>query len=335
MKTPVPEKLHYELVKEIKPVFRYEGQPVEAFTGQCREKLKELLGMNEFVPCEPTVTVTERSELNGCRRIHFTVETEKDYLAHCDLLLPPTQAGPLPLCVCLQGHASGAHRSLNLNKYPCDTSPASEGDRDFAIQAVARGYAALAVEQRGFGECGGTDRGPDCNPGTYKALLLGRTTIGERVWDVSRILDAMETNFADLVTLKGSLCMGNSGGGTATIYIACLEHRLDAFMPSCAMCTYLDSIVAMTHCSCNYIPGIAKYFDMGDLAMMMAPKKLVVVCGKDDPIFPLHGVKKSFELIQKCYAAHGAPENCRLVIGNEGHRFYAADAWPVLEELMK
>ena len=28
MKTSIPEKLHYELVKEIKPVFRYEDQPV-------------------------------------------------------------------------------------------------------------------------------------------------------------------------------------------------------------------------------------------------------------------------------------------------------------------
>ena len=76
------------------------------------------------------------------------------------------------------------------------------------------------------------------------------------------------------------------------------------------------------------------YFDMGDLAVMIAPKKLVVVCGKDDDIFPLHGVKETFGIIETLYKASDAPDGCALVVGDGGHRFYADDAWPVMKGLL-
>ena len=127
---------------------------------------------------------------------------------------------------------------------------------------------------------------------------------------------------------------GNSGGGTATYYTACLDERIKLAVPSCAVCTYKHSIAAMRHCVCNFIPNIATYFDMGDLAGLIAPRKLVVVNGKDVPIFPEAGVQESYEVIKKMYAAAGVPDNCALVTGNGAHRFYADDAWPVLHKMM-
>jgi hypothetical protein len=150
----------------------------------------------------------------------------------------------------------------------------------------------------------------------------------------SRVLDAVLETWGAYVTMENSVLMGNSGGGTATWYTACLEHRFAVYMPSCAVCTFRDSIIAMQHCSCNYVPNLAKWMDMGDMAVMIAPKKLVIVCGKDDPIFPLHGVKETWETVKNLYAAAGTPDNCRLVIGEGSHRFYADDAWPVVKELL-
>ena len=74
---------------------------------------------------------------------------------------------------------------------------------------------------------------------------------------------------------------------------------------------------------------------MGDLAGLIAPRYLVIVCGKDDKIFPLHGVQKSYETAKALYQAAGAPDNCKLVVGNEGHRFYADDAWPVMHAFIR
>ena len=327
----LPLEHHKTLSADKIPLLRWDGTtPIDEWRAKCHDKLWELLGMDEFSLCEPIFTITEEGMLEGNRHIHFTLQTEEGYFTHCDLLLPPEQTGPLPLCVCLQGHSSGAHISLGQPKYPGDEETIRGGDRDFAIRAVKEGFAALAIEQRAFGLCGGTA----CERPAMTALLLGRTLVGERVWDIMRALDAMETHFADTVTLAGSVLMGNSGGGTATYYAACLEHRFDGFMPSCAISTYHDSIIALHHCTCNYIPGVAKYFDMGDLAILIAPKKLTVVCGTHDDIFPLNGVKKMFGIMQELYRASGAEDACSLVIGEEGHRFYADAAWPVMKSLL-
>ena len=330
-----PLQHHIDLTANVKPSMRYDGvSDLGAWRDACETTLRGLLGMDEFVECEPVFEITEDGVLNGNRRIHFTLQTEEGYFTHCDLLLPPEQDGPLPLCVCLQGHSKGAHISLGQPKYPGDEETIRGGDRDFAVRAVKEGFAALAIEQRAFGLCGGTEKGPACERPFMTAIMLGRTLIGERVWDVSWVIDAVLLHFGNLVTMTGSVLTGNSGGGTATYYTACLEHRFDGYMPSCAVCTYRDSIVAMHHCSCNYVPRIAKYFDMGDLALLIAPKKLVVVCGKDDPIFPLAGVEETFGIIRGLYEAAGVPDSCAMVVGDGGHRFYADAGWKVMKELL-
>ena len=72
---------------------------------------------------------------------------------------------------------------------------------------------------------------------------------------------------------------------------------------------------------------------MGDLAAIIAPRKLVVVAGSEDELFPIAGVRKVYDVIERIYFAAGAAGKCRLVVGNGPHRFYAADAWPVFNEL--
>jgi hypothetical protein len=127
--------------------------------------------------------------------------------------------------------------------------------------------------------------------------------------------------------------MGNSGGGTITYFAACLDERIGIAMPSCYVCTFRDSIGMIDHCECNYLPGILQFFEMGDLACLIAPRPLVIVAGREDPIFPFDGVEETFDTIQRIYAAAGAPDRCKMVVGPEGHRFYAGLAWPSFREL--
>ena len=224
------------------------------------------------------------------------------------------------------------HISLGAPKYPGDEETISGGDRDFARQIVKRGQAALALDQRGFGERGGTPKGPACQQPAVQALLLGRTLIGERCWDISRAIDAVLAHFPQIDGDRIAL-MGNSGGGTATIYAAALDERITAAMPSCAFCGYLPSIGAQHHCICNYVPGILKDFDMGDLGALIAPRSLVVVSGQGDGIFPIDSAREQAEITRAAYRAAGAPDQFEQVVGAQGHRFYANDAWPVFDRL--
>ncbi len=330
-----PHEHNLALMKGIIPAMRNTGaQPFEEWQAQARKHLSALLGL-PLVRCEDQFEIDFIKERDGFTETRFSIQSEAGYYVPCHFLMPKGKTGPLPVVICLQGHSKGMHISLGRPKYPGDEESIAGGDRDFALRAVAEGYCALTVEQRCFGECGGTPKGPDCYESSMAALLIGRTTLGERVWDVSRAIDALKKHFSAQADCANIICMGNSGGGTAAFYAACLEPRIAYAMPSCCFCTYDDSIAAMHHCACNFVPGIRNLFDMGDLAGLIAPRPLVVVSGREDDIFPLGGVQEAFDVAKAQYAAAGAPDNIRLVVGNGGHRFYANDAWPVMNGFVR
>ena len=328
-----PHELQLRNIRDIKPSMQYDGTiPFEKWQDKAREKLNLLLGL-PFEKIELNVQIEFDRQEEGFREIRFLVESERDYFVPCHLLIPHNFDKPLPVVICLQGHSTGMHISMGRNIYPGDDwFTSGEGDRDFAKQIIGQGYCALSIEQRGFGECGGTEKGPDCYKSSMAALLIGRTTIGERVWDVQRVIDAVETCFPQVDSTKIA-CMGHSGGGSTTYYAACIDTRIRAAMPSCCLCSYDDSIAKLDHCSCNFIPNIRKYFDMGDIGGLIAPRKLVIVNGKDDDIFPLAGVQKAYDVIQKIYTQIGAKDSCHFIVGNGGHRFYASESWPIFNKL--
>lgn len=311
----------------------YDGSSFEKWQISAKRTLSQLLGMDKFEKTAPEPDIEFETQHDGMTEIRFTFQSEPGYRVPCHLLIPNGIEKP-PLMICLQGHSKGMHISLGRPKYEGDENSIQNGDRDFCVRAVKEGFAAIALEQRNFGECGGDESGPRCFESAMTALIMGRTTIGERVWDVSRLLDLVEAEFADRVDITRICCMGNSGGGTATAYIAALEDRIVLAMPSCAMCTFRDSIGAMHHCACNYVPRIAEHFDMGDLMAMAYPKYYIQVSGIEDPIFPLPGAEEVFEKGKLAYKTAGADLRCHLVKGNGGHRFYADDAWPIVHKFL-
>lgn len=329
-----PQKVHLEEMKQIKFALRYqEDQDWKAWQKEAREKLAELLGYPYAAPEEDHFRIEwESKEDPRFDEIRFLFDSEENCSVLCHLLTPKGASGKLPVIISLQGHSKGMHISLGRPKYPGDEEKISGGDRDFAVQAVKKGYAALAIEQRGFGERGGTENGPACYPVAMQALLLGRTMIGERCWDISRSIDIMEKHFP-MLDMEKIAVAGNSGGGTASLYAAAMDERIAAAMPSCAFCGYQASIGELHHCSCNYVPSIMKYMDMGDLAGLIAPRPLVIVNGELDGIFPLPSAKEQEKITRKVYEAAGAGDKLRHVIGPEGHRFYAALGWPVFDEI--
>ncbi len=321
-----PQTLHETILRSIVPRCRYrEGQDLRAWRQDARRTLIRLLGLEQIPACEPKARVLERWEEKDWEEIRLALSTEPGYEALMHLLLPKGVYRP-PVVICLQGHSTGMHISLGRPKYPRDAESIAD-DRDLAVQAVRNGFAALTIEQRGFGECGGTPEGPQCRLPASTALLLGRTLIGERVRDIQCAVDFLRSG---LFPVDGEriAVTGNSGGGTASIYAAAADERIGACMPSCAFTSFYASIGTRAHCFCNYIPGIAQAFDMGDLCALIAPRPLIAVAGKKDALFPLEEAREQFVFTEQVYALSSASDRCRLIEGPEGHRYYAALAWP-------
>ncbi len=321
------------LMQKVTPSMSCDISAFEEWQISARNKLSQLLGLDKFNKVDLDFKIEYQEKSEGVTEIRFTYQSEAGYRVPCHMLLPDGIEKP-PVMICLQGHSKGMHISLGRPKFEGDEDTIRGGDRDFCVRAVKEGFAAIALEQRNFGECGGDENGPRCLYSSMVALMMGRTTIGERVWDVSRLIDVIEAQFKDVVNADLICCMGNSAGGTATAYVAALEDRIVLAMPSCAMCTYKDSIGAMPHCSCNFVPHIAEYFDMDDLVAMAYPKYFIQVSGKEDDIFPLVAAEKVFDSGKRVYDALNAGSRCTLVKGNGGHRFYADDAWPIVHQYL-
>lgn len=313
--------------------------PEEDFEKQKRlakEKLVELLGLDDVIlnkASDPLFTIEETVQCDGYSRIRFTFQSEIDSIVPCYLLIPDGDKEKYPLAITMQGHSSGFHNSIGIAKSESDKEYITRGD--FAIQAVKEGYAALAIEQRCMGERI-TSRhtwSHTCEFPSLNAIMMGRTSVGERVFDISCAIDQMK-NF-DKVDASKILITGNSGGGTISFYAACLEDRISFAIPSCAFCSFKTSIMDIYHCSCNYIPSMYKWFEMHDMAVVLAPKKVTFIAGKEDPIFPIHGVRDSYSVVQKIYECAGAPNACKLVETPKGHWWCKDIVWEEIRNGVK
>ena len=327
MKVINNDVIHENLLKR-EPLLRFdESVDFNDWKAQVREKFTKLLCLDEIAKnaCEIKVEIEEEVKKDGYTRYRYTFESEYGCTVPCYLLIPDTGKEKYPVLVCLQGHSAGFHISIGEYKFPGDER--GLGTSTFALDAVKNGYAALCVEQRGMvyrqpttKERGHQDgEGCPCLYTAMTALLTGRTLVGERVWDVSKAIDSLSA-FKGL-DLDDISCVGNSGGGTATYYSACFDERIKLAIPSCAICTYRDSIGDMWHCTCNYVPKMAKYFDMGELAALIAPRKLMVVNGKADPIFPIEGAREVYSVVERIYKKAGAEGNCQLLEHEQKHFF--------------
>lgn len=333
MKTVNSHMYEVEYLKRNKPILSYdESASLESWKSNAKEVLLELLGL-PLATCDPELEIEYKKEHEAYTEYRFRVQTEPGYCVPCHLLIPLNCSYPIPLTICLSGHGGGMHVALGVAKTERDEKALEEWPhRATGLRSVKEQRCALVMEARNFGESSIEGYGTSCMEAAKTAILMGRTVIGERVWDAMRVLDAVADKFKE-VDMTNIVCTGNSGGGTATYYLACVDERITAAAPSCSICTYEESIAAMPHCLCNHIPKIRKYFEMGDLAGLIAPRKLVIAAGKEDRIFPISGSMRTFETIKKIYDKSGAPENCALVVGDKGHLNYADLIWAKLHEM--
>lgn len=331
-----PSVVHHKIAATITPSLRFKGQEVLTWQKRLRLRLASLLGETPGRPCRlnPQVLWKKKTANGTLEKIVFTSEPGADVPAYVSV--PEKPDGKLPFMICLQGHTSGMHNSIGMDSSARKKIDV-EGDRDFAVQCLRHGIAAISVEQRSFGERGEklqkmTAPCGYCHDSAMRSLMLGRTLLGERIYDVRRAVDYLRTR-TDVNCRKIGV-MGNSAGGTASILAGVMIDAIGFIMSSCSFCSYRESWMSIYHCACSYIPGIFRYADMGDIAGLAAPKPLVLVAGKNDPLAPVKAVRKEFLHLKKIYRAMGAAENVRLVVGEGGHRFYADKAWPVLLEIL-
>jgi dienelactone hydrolase len=334
-----PSENHKYLISKIVPSLGFsEGTDPQKWKGKLQRKVRQLVGAMPKERCalRPKTLWKREHPLGSIEKVIFRSEERSDVMAY--VCLPKDIESPYTFMICLQGHSTGAHNSIGVELDDNSKAMVVDGDRDFGIGCMKRGIAALCIEQRSFGERGEKKQAMTsphmCHDATMHALLLGRTLLGERIFDVDRGIDYLL--YRKDADMKRIGVMGNSGGGTVTIYAAAILPRIAFAMPSCSFSTFKDSIMSIYHCADNYVPGLATFADMSDVMGAFAPKPVVVVTGRDDEIFPLKATRRAFKHLRAIYRGFNAEDKCHLVVGEGDHRFYAEKSWPkMLREIKK
>ncbi len=328
-----------------------ESKDFATWKEELREKFIELTGLREIeanASKDPRFEIEEEVQKDGYKQIRCSFESEVGSSVFFYVLIPDglKEDEKRPMVITLQGHSTGAHNSVGIELYDEDHEY-QETRGKFAVQAVNEGYIAVAIENRGMGERAATSIFDEngkrlrwiqysemerCYYEAMTAVLMGRTILGERMFDTKRTIDMMLEHFGKHIDQKKIVITGNSGGGTMSYYAPCYDERITLAVPSCAFCTFPESILHIYHCSCNYIPHAFKWFDMQDLSALIAPRRLVTVNGEVDFIFKVEGVKRGFETIKKIYEKAGAPDNCRSLIHDSGHYWRVDYIWPAIKE---
>lgn len=288
--------------------------------------------MPEAVPMNPQLV--EESDQGDHVRQKWVMQTEADFWMPFYLLLPKNIDTPRPAVVSLHGHGPGKSRNVGIAETDAEREIIARNKENFGLQAVQAGYVAFCPDVRAFGECTDEDHldgqyNISCRSSAGRSIMLGRTLLGERVWDVMRGIDFLST--LPQVDASRIACMGHSGGGTVTLFAAAIETRIKVAVINAAFCTWDHSIYGTGHCPCNYIPNLLRYADCGDLGALIAPRALLVNTGDVDPIFPLDGVYEAMMTAEAAYAQMDAAAQCELFVGEDHHRFFPERTWSFVE----
>jgi dienelactone hydrolase len=304
-----------------------------------RRRLVERLGGFPATRAALRPEVLERRDFGTYLRERIVFQTRDNLSAVGYLLLPVDRPRPLPAIVCFSGHGRGADDLLGIA--PDGTQPPSRGvgyAKEYALQCVEHGYATFAIEQLGFGarrDAAARRAGPaenSCRPAACAALLFGQTMIGLRVWDAMRAIDYLATR--PEIDMRRVATLGASGGGTTSLFTAALDDRVRVGVVSAYFNTFRDSIVSISHCPDNYVPGLVRDMEMSDVAGLVAPRGLFVESGRLDRIFPIEGSQRAAEQASQIYHTLGAPERFGYEIHGGGHEFHGAAAFDFLERWM-
>lgn len=308
---------------------------------QARTKLRQLLGLAPETTADPKPAVNPRvTTKSGLqRRTVYLLSAPRRHVPVTVVWRSERADRALPVMICLQGHTSGAHISWGEARSPIDVERIRNGG-DFAVQAVRHGHVAVCIEQIGFGErqekaiAHRWDH--TCIDACNRALLMGRTVLGDRVSEVSSVIAWLHRAGADFpaIDLSRIRVMGNSAGGETALFAAATDPAIEAVIASGCVGAWRKTSGTRRSCPDTVIPGILAWMEFSDVLALCAPRPTLVVSGDDDHLYPYRLAAECAEQARPAFAALNAADSLQTAAGPAGHRFYPEIAWKAFMDLV-
>lgn len=325
-----------------------------AFTKTARAKVFELLRYSP-AKVDPRPEVVERIDLGDYIREKIFFSTAPEMRVPAYVLVPKNLKGKAPAILDLHSHGGmflfGKEKVVDLDGHHPALTEYQKKNYDgqpTSTALVRRGYVVLTVDALGFGERRvmldrdlriGWDRSKYSREDVArlnehcrakeatlaKALILaGLTWPGVVFWDDIRSLDYLLTR--PEVDPNRIGCMGISMGGYRSLFLAALDERIAAACVTGFMSTVRPMLRAHvdTHSWVHYLPGLHHYLDWPDVAILAAPRPLLVQQCARDELFPRLAMKEAVEKIAAGYTKAGVKDRFSGRFYDVPHRFSRA-----------
>jgi dienelactone hydrolase len=336
-----PAHLLWKLYKPEKAQYRFSAETVSQARIWQKKTLKVLenkLGFQDHPLVSPQPKIIEEVDKKEYIRQKVIIQTTRYSAMPVYLLIPKVDAKPMKTVLAFHGHGYGVKDIVGLRENGRERN-ASEGyQKDFAVELCRQGFIVAAPEIACFGEritdFSHLNKAIDqaepttCSHSAALASHLGFTILGFRLYEMKRLIDYLTSRNEFDVSRMG--VMGISGGGMLAFFLAALEKRIKASVISGYFCTFKDSILAMEHCSCNFVPGLAQFGEMYDLAGLIAPRPMLVEAGSHDGIFPINAVKRSVKKARAIYRIFDTDKSLETDFFVGPHQINGAKAYDFL-----
>ncbi|MEM7134458.1 MAG: alpha/beta hydrolase family protein [Chloroflexota bacterium] len=298
--------------------------------------LRQLTGYDTMIPVEPEPNITEEIHLDGYIRQRVEIQTEPGVIMPLYVLIPASGQAPYPVIIAPHGHGSGGKFSVaGCRDLPQVSEAIDIYNYDYGVKFAQAGFITFCPDARGFGErqedaAKESILNSSCLPLNNMAFPLGQTVTGMWTWDIHRLIDYVETREDCNADRIG--CAGLSGGGLQTLWATALDERIRCAIISGYMYGYKESLLDLhQNCSCNYVPHLYEYVDMGDIAALIAPRPLMVESGDQDPLNGASGlanVESQIEIIRRAYRLLDVENKVRYEVFEGEHMWGGAEAIP-------
>ncbi|OPZ25814.1 MAG: Abhydrolase family protein [Lentisphaerae bacterium ADurb.BinA184] len=315
----------------------------ERWQRRTRKALLARIGFQDLPAVAPAPRLLERVDKGSYVREKILLRTSPRTVMPVYILLPKEAPRPLPVVLALHGHGYGVKDIVGLWEDGAERDAADGYHKDFAVALCRRGFAVAAPEISCFGErqtdfshLDGRFGQPVPYCCTHTAMLafhLGGSVVGLRVHDGRCLVDYLGTR-AD-VDCRRLGAMGISGGGMHTFFSTACDERIRACVVSGYYCNFKDSILAMHHCACNFVPGLDEFGEIYDLVGLIAPRPMLIEAGTRDPIFPLAGVKAAVARGNQVYKVFDGSRQIAVDCFEGRHQVSGAKAYDFLWEQLK
>jgi len=312
-------------LSELTPEFEWSESVDREWSQRLISKIRSILGLDQLSKAPVSVQILEKIEMEGYSQQTLVFETQPGLWAYGYLLTPIGLNLQSPAMICVPGHGAGVDAIVGI-------AP-KDYQNQFALQSVKAGFVTLAIEQISFGHrMTKSDRslGSSCVRDSMASLMLGESMIGWRCFDAMCAYDLLAS--LPCVDPNRIGIMGISGGGLTAFWTACLDQRFAAAMVSGYFNTFRDSILAVEHCPDNFAFGLSHVVEMPDLVALMAPRKLFVESGTDDPIFPQDAFNRACEVARRIYKSAGAEGSFASHLFEGDHVFNGSKGIPKLRD---